>query len=90
MKHVAKERKSLGKKSIFNHVGPLTNPSRPTRMVVGVYSEHLGECMAKALLESGVESGIVVCGDQGLDEVCLSCLDFTIDLSHWSHARVEV
>jgi anthranilate phosphoribosyltransferase len=69
MKIFGPARKALGRKSIFNHVGPLTNPARPKRMVVGVYEEAMGEVMAGALIASGVESGIVVCGHQGLDEV---------------------
>jgi anthranilate phosphoribosyltransferase len=69
MKFVAPARRELKRKTIFNHVGPLTNPANPSRMVVGVYEQELGETMASALIASGVSSGIVVCGFQGLDEV---------------------
>lgn len=79
MKLVAGPRKELGVRTIFNmyeiidtnnfRLGPLTNPAKPKRMVVGVFSKDLGSIMAKTLILMGVERGWVVCGDIGLDEV---------------------
>nr|KAJ3420635.1 anthranilate phosphoribosyltransferase [Polyrhizophydium stewartii] len=69
MKNVAGPRKELGVRTIFNLLGPMTNPAHPTRMVVGVFSRDLGHAMAEALHLSGVKSGWVVHGCVGLDEI---------------------
>lgn len=72
MKHVAPIRKEMGIPTIFNVLGPLTNPARPRRVVVGVHSKYLGSLMAEALRLLGIERGMVVHGAEGLDEVCMS------------------
>ena len=53
----------------MSSLGPLTNPARPKRMVVGVFSKELGPIMAKSLALLEVERAWVVCGAIGLDEV---------------------
>ena len=50
-------------------LGPLTNPARPKRMIVGVFSKDLGQLMAESLMLLGVERAWVVCGAIGLDEI---------------------
>jgi anthranilate phosphoribosyltransferase len=69
MKFVSGPRKELGVRTIFNILGPLTNPSKPSHMVVGVFSKDLGMIMAESLQLLGVESAWVVCGEKGLDEI---------------------
>ncbi|KXS15007.1 anthranilate phosphoribosyltransferase [Gonapodya prolifera JEL478] len=69
MRHVAATRREIGVRTVFNMLGPLTNPARPKRMVVGVHSKELGGVMIKALALSGAERAVVVCGDEGLDEI---------------------
>ena len=69
MKHVSGPRKELGVRTIFNLLGPLTNPVRPKRMVVGVFSKEAGPIMAQSLYLSGVERAWVVHGALGLDEI---------------------
>ena len=69
MKIVAGPRRELGIRTIFNILGPLTNPSKPTHMVVGVPFKELGPVMAQSLQLLGIERGWVVCGAIGLDEV---------------------
>ncbi|KAJ3406081.1 anthranilate phosphoribosyltransferase [Chytridiales sp. JEL 0842] len=69
MKQVAGPRKQIGVRTIFNILGPLTNPARPKRMIVGVYSKSLGCLMAESLRLSGVERAWVVNGAVGLDEI---------------------
>ncbi|KAI9105016.1 glycosyl transferase family, a/b domain-containing protein [Phlyctochytrium arcticum] len=69
MKHVAGPRKELGVRTIFNLLGPLSNPAKPKRVVVGVHSPRIGKMMAEALRLSGVERAWVVCGAMGLDEI---------------------
>ncbi len=69
MKHVAGVRKALGVKTIFNVLGPLTNPARATHQMVGVYSKHLTEQFAQVLKILGAERAVVVHGADGLDEI---------------------
>ncbi|KAJ3331988.1 anthranilate phosphoribosyltransferase, partial [Gonapodya sp. JEL0774] len=69
MRHVAATRKEIGVRTVFNMLGPLTNPAGPRRVVVGVHSRELGGVMIEALKLSGVERGMVVCGEEGLDEI---------------------
>jgi anthranilate phosphoribosyltransferase len=69
MKHVAPVRRELGVRTVFNVLGPLTNPARATHQVVGVaHEEHL-ELMADALRALGVRAGAVVHASDGIDEV---------------------
>lgn len=69
MRNVASIRRELGIPTIFNVLGPLLNPARPRRMVVGVRAPLLGPVIARALQLSGVEHGLVVCGEECLDEL---------------------
>lgn len=68
MKHVAPVRKSLGFRTIFNLLGPLTNPAGATHQLVGVSAPELQELMAQALARLGVTRALVVHGEPGLDE----------------------
>ena len=72
MKYVGAVRKELGIRTVFNILGPLTNPAHPTRMLLGVYDEYLLEPLAKVLLSLGVERGMVVYGQDCLDELSMS------------------
>lgn len=72
MKYVANTRKELGIKTIFNILGPLTNPAKAKVQVLGVYSEELTETMAKVLNDIGVTRALVVHGMDGLDEISIS------------------
>ncbi|KAI8909051.1 glycosyl transferase family, a/b domain-containing protein [Gorgonomyces haynaldii] len=69
MKFVSGPRRELGVRTIFNLLGPLTNPAKPKRMVVGVFAKQVGAIMAQALYLSGVERAWVVHGALGLDEI---------------------
>jgi anthranilate phosphoribosyltransferase len=69
MKHVAVVRRELGVRSIFNILGPLANPARADRQLVGVYDRALLPSVAGALAELGTVRSLVVHGDDGLDEV---------------------
>lgn len=72
MKYVGAIRKELGIRTVFNILGPLTNPIHPTHMVLGVYDEYLLEPIANVLLQLGVKSGMVVHGLDCLDELSMS------------------
>lgn len=72
MRHVGPVRKELGVRTVFNILGPLTNPARANRQVLGVFSEKLVEPLAHVLSNLGVERGMVVYGRDGLDEISAS------------------
>ncbi len=68
MKHAAGVRKQLGVETIFNVLGPLTNPAMATHQMMGVYSRDLVEPMAQVLMNLGLKRALVVHGSDGLDE----------------------
>lgn len=72
MKHVQPARRELRLRTIFNLLGPLTNPANATCQVVGVYSEALVEKLASALGMLGLSHAMVVHGSDGLDEVTIT------------------
>ena len=72
MKYVSEIRKELGIKTVFNILGPLTNPAHPSYMAMGVYSPTLIEPLAHVLTSLGVKKGMVVYGDDKMDEISIS------------------
>lgn len=69
MKYVGAIRKELGIRTVFNILGPLTNPAKPELQLLGVYDEYLVEPLAKVLASLGVRRGLVVYGQDRLDEI---------------------
>lgn len=72
MKYVGAIRKELGFRTVFNILGPLTNPGSPKMQLLGVYDEYLVEPLAQVLVSLGVNRGMVVYGMDKLDEISLS------------------
>jgi anthranilate phosphoribosyltransferase len=72
MKYVQPARRELKLRTVFNLLGPLTNPANASCQVVGVYSEALVEKLAEALLQLGLQRALVVHGSDGLDEITIS------------------
>ena len=72
MKYVGAIRKELGFRTVFNILGPLTNPGSPTMQLLGVYDEYLAEPLAQVLINLGVRRGMVVYGQDKLDEISMS------------------
>lgn len=72
MKYVGAIRKELGFRTVFNILGPLTNPGTPTMQLLGVYDEYLVEPLAQVLLDLGIRRGMVVYGQDKLDEISMS------------------
>ncbi|KAK0554490.1 anthranilate phosphoribosyltransferase [Tilletia horrida] len=64
-------RRALGFPTLFNILGPLINPARPSRCIIGVHSPGLGPIFAEALKRQGKERAWVVCGFEGLDEISI-------------------
>ena len=77
MKYVGPVRKELGVRTVFNLLGPLTNPGHANLQVLGVYAEHLVEPMAKVLYQLGVKRGMIVYGQDKLDEISM-CAPTTV------------
>ncbi len=72
MKYVGAIRKELGFRTVFNILGPLTNPCRPSMQILGVYDGYLVEPLSRVLVNLGVRRGMVVYGEDKLDEISLS------------------
>lgn len=72
MKYVGPIRKELGFRTVFNILGPLTNPAKPEMFLLGVYDAYLVEPVAKVLSALGVKRGLVVYGQDRLDEISAS------------------
>lgn len=69
MKYVGPIRKELGFRTVFNILGPLTNPAKPEMFLLGVYDGYLVEPLAKVLCSLGVKRGLVAYGQEKLDEI---------------------
>jgi len=72
MKYVGAIRRELGFRTVFNILGPLTNPASPTTMLLGVYDDYLVQPLSQVLINLGVQRGMVVYGMDRLDEISLS------------------
>lgn len=72
MKYVGAIRKELGFRTVFNILGPITNPGSPKMQLLGVYDNYLVEPLAQVLMSLGVKRGMVVYGQEKLDEISMS------------------
>lgn len=82
MRHVAPVRKELGMRTIFNLIGPLSNPARPKLHVLGVYDRKWLIPMAQVLKELGSERAWIVHGGDGLDELTVTTKSYVAELKH--------
>ncbi|MYH42005.1 MAG: anthranilate phosphoribosyltransferase [Chloroflexi bacterium] len=72
MRHAAGPRRELGVRTVFNLLGPLTNPASASARVLGVPGAEIGERLARALARLGVRHALVVSGEEGLDEISIA------------------
>ena len=72
MKYVGAIRRELGFRTVFNILGPLTNPGAPSMQLLGVYDDYLVEPLSRVLISLGVRRGMVVYGQDKLDEISMS------------------
>ena len=72
MKHVAKPRKEMGIRTVFNILGPLTNPAGAKKQMIGIADKSQGELLARVLVLLGSEHAMIVHGEDGLDEITIS------------------
>jgi len=80
MKHVAPIRRELGIRTVFNILGPLTNPAGAKMELMGVYDRDLVEPLAQVMCNLGVRSAMVVHGEDGLDEISLSAPTYVCEV----------
>jgi anthranilate phosphoribosyltransferase len=80
MKHVGPVRKELAVRTIFNFLGPLTNPAGARHQLIGVSDRRFLDLMAAALAELGGESALVVTGEDGLDEMTISGVTHVVEM----------
>jgi anthranilate phosphoribosyltransferase len=80
MKHVAPIRKELGIRTVFNILGPLTNPAGAKMQLLGVYDRKLVEPLGRVMCNLGVKNAMVVYGEDGLDEISLSAPTYVCEV----------
>jgi len=90
MRHAAPIRKSLGFRTLFNLVGPLTNPAKATHQLVGIFDPNRLEDVAEVLRRGGAKRAMVVHGHDGLDEVTLSGPTHVVEVRDGELHRREI
>lgn len=90
MKYVGPIRRELGMRTVFNILGPLTNPACPSYIVLGVYEEALLESMAQVLGRLGIKKGMVVYGQVKLDELSTAGVTSACELEGGRLKRYEI
>lgn len=90
MRYVAPVRKGMGLRTIFNILGPLANPAHATIELMGVYDEDLVEPMAQVLSNLGVKRGMVVYGQDRLDEISLSAPTTCVEINDGRLKKYEI
>lgn len=90
MKYVGAIRKELGFRTVFNILGPLTNPAKPEYFVLGVYDEYLVEPIAQVLSHIGVERALVVYGQDKLDEISISAPTTVCELKDGDYETSQI
>jgi anthranilate phosphoribosyltransferase len=81
MAHIVPARKALGVRTIFNFLGPLTNPAGANRQLIGVADRHYQETIAESLVGLGCDRALVVAAEDGLDELSLSARTRVIEVA---------
>ena len=90
MKYVGAIRKELGIRTVFNILGPLTNPVHPKRQLLGVYDESLVEPLARVLTSLGVKNGMVVYGREKLDEISACGPTFVCEFNNGEYKSYDI
>lgn len=90
MRYVANVRKELGIRTVFNILGPLSNPAGASMQVMGVYEKELVEPLAKVLANLGVKNALVVYGQDCLDEISMSAKTSVCEIRDGSFQSYEI
>ncbi|MCH7495526.1 MAG: anthranilate phosphoribosyltransferase [Candidatus Marinimicrobia bacterium] len=90
MKHAAGPRRELKIRTVFNLLGPMTNPANPTVQLIGLYDFSLAELTAEVLRNVGVKRALVVQGSDGLDEITLTGSTMCVELDNDKIRKIEL
>lgn len=90
MRFAAPVRKELGVRTLFNNLGPLTNPAGARHQVMGVYSMELLELQAEVLKKLGSRHALIVHGSNGMDELCMECESHIAELREGEISRYSI
>ncbi len=90
MKHAAGPRRELKIRTVFNLLGPMTNPANPTVQLIGLYDFSLAELTAEVLRNVGVKRALVVQGSDGLDEITLTGSTMCVELDNDNITKIEL
>jgi anthranilate phosphoribosyltransferase len=90
MRHVVPVRKALGVRTVFNFLGPLTNPAGATRQLIGVSDPAFLETIAGALGRLGVARALVVCGEDGVDEMSTGASTQVVEVTGADDGRASI
>ena len=90
MKYVGAIRKELGFRTVFNILGPLTNPASPSMQLLGVYDRSLVEPLARVLTNLGVKRGMVVFGEDKLDEISVSSPTYICEVNNGEYSTYTI
>ena len=90
MKNVASVRKNLGMRTIFNILGPLSNPAMATNQILGVYDKELCRPLAETLKNLGLKRALVIHGADGLDEISISEKTYVTELRDGEISEYEI
>ena len=91
MKYVAESRREIApQKTIFNLLGPLTNPARAKKQLIGVYSESLMEIVAETLINLGTERAMVIHSYDGMDEISIYDKTHVIEINNSEIKRYDI
>lgn len=90
MRFVGPVRKQIGVRTVFNILGPLINPASPKYMIMGVFSKDIMETVAKVLINVGVERGMVVYGNDKIDEISISDSTSVVEINNGETIKYEI
>lgn len=90
LKRMAPIRKAIGRRTIFNLLGPLANPARVRRQIVGVARPELVPVYARAMAGLEMDRAMILCGEEGVDELCLAGKNFVAHVHGTTADEVEI
>ena len=90
MKYAMDARKTIGKRTIFNIMGPLSNPAQATHQLIGVFAVHWAPFLAQVLVKLGTKHALIVHGEDGLDEVTTTTKTMVSEVKNGKIGNYEI